>query len=151
MRQYEQILDKISPTLYKTIQYHDYFYNNTNLSLSYLEHAEVSEVNYLYLPTKNIYYYYIIDKTYSYPLKGWTESNSLITLATKDKMLKYSGVDLYSDVNLISFIITLIINKFSFENEPLMVASHTSNFGLKPLFIALVGEDMYETLRNNIK
>jgi len=151
MRPYEKTLNKISPTLYKTIQYHDYFYNNTNLSLSYLEHAEVSEVNYLYFPTKNIFYYFIIDKTYSFPLNGLTESNTLITLATKDKMLKYSGVDLYSDVNLISFIITLIINKFSFENEPLMVASHTSNFGLKPLFIALVGRDMYDTIRTNIK
>jgi len=150
MRHYEQILDKISPTLYKTLQYHDYFYNNTNLSLSYLEYAEVPEVNYLYLPTKNIFYYFIIEKTHSYPLKGWTESNTLIALTTKDKVPIYSGVDLYSDVNLISFIISLIINNFSFENAYVMAASFTSG-SLKPLFIALVGEDMYETIRSSIR
>ena len=136
MTQYEQTLNKISPTFFKTIQYYYYFDNYLTSTISYLEHAKVPEVNYLYLPTKNNYYYYAII--------GMIANKDVIMLTTKDKKI------IHGAVSLAEFIINLVINNFSFENENIMSASFTTG-RLKPLFIALVGEDMYETLRQNIK
>jgi len=145
MTQYEKTLSKIAPVFYKTLQYEEYFETHLDLNIPYLEHAEVPEVDYLYLPTKNVYFYYIIDKIPIYLSKGNTVAYDLITLTAKDKM------PIHGDANLISFIISLIINKFSFENENIMAVSFTVYISLKPLFIALVGRDMYDTIRQNIK
>ena len=143
MTQYGQILSKIATTLYKFAQYEEYFDNYLTSTISYLEHAKAPEVNFLYLPTKNNYYYYSISNNYLINEK--TGNRYVIILTTKDKKT------IVWEVGLAEFIINLIINNFSFENGNIMSASFTVNISLKTLFIALVGEDMYETLRANIK
>ncbi len=51
----------------------------------------------------------------------------------------------------------MILNNFSIENERLFIIGQTSSKGLtnyytvKDLFIAMVGKDTYETIKNNIK
>jgi len=139
MRPYEQILSKIAPTFYKLAQYQDYF-NNNNLGLVdyYLGHAKVYGIGYyhIYLPEAiNINYHYYLGYAGFYPLMKKTGSGHIIMLTAKKKISI-----IYDEVNLIELIINIVINNFSFKNEDYL-----------KLFIALVGEDMYETIRENIK
>jgi len=137
MRHYEQVLDKIAPTFYKSIQYKVYFDNN-NLGLvdPYLGHAKIYGIGYypIYLPEAiNINYHYYLGHYYlGYAEK--TESGHIIMLTAKREISV-----IYKEVSLIELIINIVINN-SFKNEDYL-----------KLFIALVGKDMYETLRANIR
>jgi len=143
MKQYEQILDKITPTFFKLEQYHEIVYH-TLLIRDYLIAAHFPEIPvkfYIKPLINNVFLlYYITPRDFNTHLCDIKS----IFLGTRDNI---KVIDFWLD----ELIISIILNKFSFENEPLMVASHTSNFGLKPLFIALVGKDMYDTLRANIR
>jgi len=149
MKHYEQILSKVSPTFYKLIQYRDYFDKSTNLIFSYLRWSGAPEEHliYLYLNDINYYYYFNITEEYfSYPSKGKTKGVITITLTTKGKISAHLVTHL---VTLEEFIASLIINNFSFENEYEQYLSRIASF--KDFFIYLVGKDIYETIRQNIK
>ena len=131
MTQYEQILNKISPTFYKTLQYHDYY--SYGIIWSYFVKKGFYISSFVHLPIKNTHYYYTI-----YYSSDFIKGN--ITLTTIKS--KHS-------VDLAELIINMVINKFSFENEQIEEASNRVSF--KNAFIAAVGKDMYETIRENIK
>jgi len=135
MTQYEKILSKVSPIFFKRIQYREYFNNNRTLIDSYLASAEIHNVKYIYLPEK-IHFY--IKYIYTYRFKGKI-SWQIVELTTKGKTFSYSAP-------LDTIITSLIINNFSFEE-----INYTSRPFYKKLFIAAVGKDMYDTVRENIK
>jgi len=135
MTQYEKTLSKVSPIFFKIIQYREYFNNNRTLIDSYLASAEIHNVKYIYLPEK-IHFY--IEYIYTYPFKGKI-SWHIVGLTTKGKTFSYGAP-------LDTIITSLIINNFSFEE-----INYTSSPFYKKLFIAAVGRDMYETIRENIK
>jgi len=69
-----------------------------------------------------------------------------IRLTTNDKESIY-----YNPATLSEFILDMVINKFSFENEIPIPGDYTYTMDFKKVFIALVGKDMYDTIRENIK
>jgi len=150
MRHYEQVLDKIAPTLYKEMQYFNYFEENsrsiTDLIFSYLKHINLPPSNFLNIPAKNIYYYCIIWFDYSRPIPVRTTSRITIMLTTNDNKLIH-----YNPVTLSEFIIDMVMNKFSFENEIPIPGNYTYTVDFKKVFIAFVGKEMYETLRANTR
>jgi hypothetical protein len=157
LNKYEQTLNKIAPLFYKLIQYFDFAFNNSQVINQYLIEAgliEIAQVNNLEL-LKNCsynYHYYI----YFYEL---TKHGYLIKIAlTTENNLIYgfSSYSVYS-ATFDEVIVNMVINNFSFENTHIMgyefwisknfILSHT----YKDLFIALVGRDLYEAIRANIK
>jgi len=77
-----------------------------------------------------------------------------IILTTKNKasLFKEPLAKFYKDLTVPEFIVNMIINKFSFENEQVVFSDGIlAPYTLKGLFIALVGKDTYETIRRNIK
>jgi len=147
MKHYEETLDKVSPVFYKSLQYMDYFDESGPSLYSYLHHEGVSGAYYLDFSIKNVYYIYIIEHAgYSDPFKGKIVSDRQMMLTKRDKNTRY----LVSPVELI---IDMIINNFRFENEFLDVKFSFSrnNMNCKNIFIALVGNDLYETLRASIR
>jgi len=142
MTQYEKILSKIAPTFFKIEQYRDYYKKNFYLLQSYLPKAKFPIIYNVDIlgASKNVYYYYDAGL---YTFEELSTNIEIITLATRNK------VTIYTASRLDEFIINMIINKFSFENERIGEASSLVSF--KDLFIALVGKDMYETIRSNIK
>jgi len=147
MRHYEQILDKVAPTFYKSIQYYDYFNKSLGSITSYLRHIEVPDVYaFMSLPSENINYFYYGSKRIGYHhIVEKTESKETIILSTKDKVKKLIELGV---VSLDEFIVNMVINNFSFENDHIYVNS-AENY--KAAFIALVGNDLYETIRANIR
>ena len=147
MTRYENTLNKIAPTFYKLLQYGDYFYKSYELILSYLKQEKFFETYNYSLSTTNIYYYYINVNTYFEPLWKKTSSERLIMLTTKYKKPKK-----YQDIYFDEFVVNMVINNFSFENNEYTLEKNFTVVGYyKKVFIALVGKDMYETIRNNIK
>jgi len=140
MKQYEKTLSKIAPTFFKTIQYHSYFIPY-QIS-SYLHRANVPEKYELTFLPKNINYcFYIHGIRYSkvsYLLEGKTTSDAIVMLTTKDKL----PLDNQNFViSLDEFLIDMIINKFR---------SSLDRY-IEKVLIALVGKEMYDTIRTNIK
>jgi len=149
MTRYEKTLSKVSPTFYKEIQYFNYFENSRSiidLIFSYLKHINLPPSNFLDITAKNIYYYCIIWFDYSRPITSRTTSRMTIRLTTNDKESIY-----YNPATLSEFILDMVINKFSFENEIPIPGDYTYTMDFKKVFIALVGKDMYDTIRENIK
>jgi len=145
MTQYEGILNKISPIFYKLVQYGNYFERSYESILSYLEQENFFNTYHYDLPTKNIYYYYINWNTFFEPLWGKTSSDRLIMLATQYPK-KYQVI--YFD----AFVVNMVINNFSFENNEYTLEQNFTVTGYyKKVFIALVGEETYETIRRNIR
>jgi len=144
MTRYEKILSKISPVYYKFEQYYEYYNNQYTLMMSYLKYMKLPEVYTLYLPANNIYYYYLIKKDYSY-ISYMTESQHIIMLTTIEER------HIYNPVTLDELIINIIINDFYFENEHPTDRYYNSIKDFKNIFIAMIGKDMYETIKNNIK
>jgi len=145
MTRYEQILDKIAPVFYKFLTYNRYFEESyyDDITGRYFKHAKLKD-NYFYVDyafSKYIHYFFVFSKFY--PVKGSLESYMAARLSTK-----YGGVLYSAQYDLDTFITNLVINKFSFENE---YVTPKDGSILKKLFIYLVGEDMYETIRSNIK
>ena len=149
MTRYEKTLSKVSPTFYKEIQYFNYFENSRSiidLIFSYLKHINLPPSNFLDITAKNIYYYCIIWFDYSRPITSRTTSGMTIRLTTNDKEPIY-----YNPATLSEFILDMVINKFSFENEIPIPGDYTYTMDFKKVFIALVGKEMYDALRANIK
>jgi len=144
MRHYEETLSKIAPTFFKLEQYYEYYDNHYTLMMSYLKYMKLPEVYTLYLPANNIYYYYLIKKDYSY-ISYMTESQHIIMLTTIEER------HIYNPVTLAELIINIIINDFYFENEHPTDRYYNSIKDFKKIFIALVGDEMYDTIRENIR
>jgi len=148
------VLNKVSPLLYKLIQYELYFDSNENLIYSYLERAKLPKIHYVDIPLdwldrkrfsmqaiENTKYYYSIG-VFTYQIKGKELYIKTVGINEKPKLLTF-----YS--NLSEFIVIMVINKFSLENEIIEPSSSIKRY--KDLFIALVGRDLYEALRISIK
>jgi len=159
MTQYEETLNKIAPTFFKIIQYEDYFYHVDYLIItSYLSKAKLPEIYEVEFPLdllelkyfsrqaieNTIYYYYTGLDTFE--IKGKTLYMKKITMNIKYKVNVKRPY-----VYLSEFIVNLIINKFSYENENIHDPYINSTKSYKDLFIALVGKDTYETIRKNIR
>jgi hypothetical protein len=165
MIQYEEILSKIAPVFHKLIPYELYFESQKTFIDFYLVHAKFPRLWYVYLPLdiadqkyfsmqsiKNtIYDYYISTKALPiYESEVFIEE---VTLNEKYKLKKLGYFASFSE-----FIVNLIINNFSFENEHILISDNftkerltSSGKTYKDLFILLVGKDTYETIRANIK
>jgi len=144
LSKYEGILDKIAPTLYKFSQYAKYFRSN-----------HISVNNFL-----NFYA----------DISGYYSSNKIsYALIEKNKVINYDGLPYIvyltislSELNgfvfdqnygLNGFITTMVINNFSFEDKKLIIrrAPLYLSIPAKDLFVRVVGQDMYETLRANTR
>ena len=175
MEHYEEILSKVSPIFYKTIQNTDiekivdFSSNPFSLShleptllllfdpyaffmISYLKHSIYEELYHYYHINYSRFasdYYFSIYKGYAEGFDRITSSNKIVFL-TKKKYLTDEIIDEgLADINknyLPMFIVNMVINKFSRENIKL-----ACKYRAKDLFIVLVGKDLYETLRQNIK
>jgi len=165
MTQYENILSKIAPVFHKLIPYELYFESQKTFIGFYLVHAKFPGLQFVYLPLdiadqkyfsiqsiKNtIYDYYISTKALPiYENEVFIEE---VTLNEKYKLKKWGYFASFSE-----FIVNLIINNFSFENEHILILDRITKERLtssgktyKDLFILLVGRDTYETIRSNIR
>ena len=145
MRPYETILSKIAPVFYKLEQYYEYYDNHYTIMQSYLKYMKLPEVYHIHFTAKNIHYdYYISYDEYS-PFWSKTESGKIITLTTKDINIQ----ETYFEMTFDEFIVDMIINNFGFKN--VYVYNMAAAGGLNNIFIALVGKDMYDTIRKYIK
>ncbi|NAY82423.1 MAG: hypothetical protein GU362_06070 [Thaumarchaeota archaeon] len=137
MTQYEKILNKISPVFYKFVRYDDYFGKNLDSTLSYMDVNKL--ITYSTILSRNkVNYALVINKK---PFNNTYYHDNVIKLG------KSNAVPLYSGDGYFEFITSIILNKFSFEDEIISPYGTTA----KELFIALVGKDTYETIRTNIK
>ena len=149
MTQYEEILNKIAPIFYKFINYRKYFDINTASQFSYLKNAGLS-YDTIYSPCE-----IPIRKAPTYFLgidRAGARFSPTITLYEGHRIGKYVGVTHEEAV------VDLVLNKFSFEKSsvvrPYFFRRSPYSYSLntfKELFIAAVGKDTYETIRNNIK
>jgi len=164
MKHYEQILSKIAPTFFKLEQYVDYFDNiDYPIITLYLSKAKLPQIYDVYLPLnwsdrkfysmqaiKNTNYYYHIG-VFAFEIKGKKLYMKEVTMNKKYKLNKWNIWRV--SVSLSEFIGNMIINNFSLENEyihyPYKLTTYAKSY--KDLFIAMVGKDMYETLRANIR
>jgi len=121
MRHYEKILGKIAPTLFKIEQYRDYYKKNFYLLQSYLPKAKFPIIYNVDIlgASKDVYYYYDAGL---YAFEEESKNIELITLATRN------NVSIYTASRLDEFIINMVINKFSFENERIEEASSLVSF-----------------------
>ena len=150
MRPYEQTLSKISPVFYKLVQYNEYI-SSADI-YPYLKSLSLPPYEYNYISIHGIekemdYFYYCLwYNKYNYLTKSHVNFDLTyersVLLATKDKILTTY------DFTIDNFIVNMIINKFSFENMHMLYAPFLR---FADFFKLLVGKDMYETIRNNIK
>jgi len=135
MTQYEEILNKISPLFYKLASYDDYFGENLDSTLSYMDVNKL--ITYSTILSRNkVNYALVINKK---PFNN--------TFYYKVKLGKSNAVALYSGDGYVEFITSIILNKFSFENEIISPYGTTA----KDLFIKLVGKNLYDAIRTSIK
>jgi len=148
MRQYEEILSKISPIFYKLIEYRDYFSESRFLIRSYLRQKDFPNVSELHLSPGNINYFYIVDIASLLPFIRKIGSKRIILLTTKDKVTE----EVRHYIRLDEVIVNMILNKFSYNDE--YISSFSGSLyrvDFETLFITLVGRSTYEAIRNNIK
>ena len=144
MTRYENTLNKIAPVFYKFASYSRYFFEKTGYAL-------LGFVNYDFDTER----YYLSNKvSYSLLIKYKTISHNAPYYMYYAIFLRKSNgfmVDLIHGFT--AFITTMVINNFSFENQKIVASRKPLYLSLasKDLFIRLVGKDMYETLRRNIK
>ena len=147
MTKYEQILSKISPTFYKFFNYRRHFKDKASLVFLYLHKINFSPEGHYFAPDIPMIEIPIKTFTYILELFNWL-TLSLPAIALYESYRK----DRYTKGNYIEFtydeaIINLVINNFSFENLNIIDSPNT----FKDLFIALMGVDIYETIRENIR
>ena len=154
MMPYEKTLSKIAPVFYKLEHYQSY---SSELLEKYLWHAKVPITTFLYtLRIKDINYYYYVD-LYMYLSEGSegipiNVKEILLTTKNKVEFFKERFAFFNERLTMPEFIVNMIINKFSLENEQLVFSDGLPlPYTLKDLFIGLVGKDMYDTIRQNIK
>ena len=155
MTHYEQVLSKMSPTFYKLTQYDLYLRSNGGYLRTYLKHEKLRQV----ITQEYGDYYFKCLRTYSnyYFHLGYLdfhcaeckESVDIIVLTTKDKV-KYVDTSL-DYFYYMGFIVNMIINNFSYETSLFTNPCLTVARDFKKTFIAMVGQDMYETIKNNSK
>jgi len=159
MRPYEEILSKIAPVFHKFLNYREYFNKSSNIIIQYLLYIQkrvnkkIPDIDALWLPDPNfpelgLHYFMNAYRPRSF-LKEITNSRTVV-FTKASKLDKY---DLTLFIYIDQFVINLVINRFSFENEyPRINFFGTSaDCTYKDLFVALVGIDTYETIRANIK
>jgi len=152
MKHYEETLSKIAPVYYKFINYREYFYEKRQYIDSYLVKANM-----------HVFSSIEIEDTY---LEYYLSASRNVYVASKmlsSKEIKYAKIDLFrfdlrGDVGFegytygfIDFIVTLILNDFQLLGRKYLLDVHETNFTPYDLFILLVGKDMYETLKDNVK
>ena len=154
MTRYDKILDKVAPTFYKLVQYQSY---SRELLEKYLWHAKIPVTTFPYtLRIKDINYYYYVD-FYTHLSEGnegipINVKDIVLTTKNKAEFFKERFAFFNERITMPEFIVNMIINKFSFENEQIVFSDGLPlPYTLKDLFIALVGKDMYDTIRQNIK
>jgi len=146
MRPYDKILSKITPTFFKTLQYQGYFEKNYyTLIASFDGYTKTPEVYHLYIPPKYFYYYYKFKKRYFHIFYENTSFDNMVSLTEQ------RAKDRYDVVSHVELIINIILNNFYIENKKLAAPYLISAEGIKKVFISLVGKDMYDTIRQNIK
>jgi len=159
MTQYEKILSKIAPVFYKVINYREYFNESSDIIFQYLLYIQkrvnkkIPDTDTLWLPDPNfpelgLHYFMNAYRPRSFS-KEITNSRTIV-FTKASKLDKY---DLILYVYIDQFVINLVINRFSFENEyPLISFFGTpADCTYKDLFMVLVGKDTYDTIRRNIK
>ena len=159
MMQYESVLNKVAPMFYKLLNYREYFNESSNIIIQYLLYIQkrvnkkIPDIDALWLPDPNFpelgLHYFMsayLPRSFSKEI-----TNSRIVVFTKaSKLDKY---DLTLFIYIDQFVINLVINRFSFENEypRINFFGTPADCTYKDLFIALVGRSTYETIRRNIK
>ena len=149
MKQYESVLNKISPMFYKFVQLNMDIYNLN--SFFYLYAKGIPDIAYKSISIKNIknikYIFQCVWRSryphprHRYVIFGLTYDRA-VSLTTKGKI---KGTDSF---DLDGFIVSMVLNKFSFENERMLKAPHLS---FAEFFIILVGRDLYEAIRSSVK
>jgi hypothetical protein len=149
MKRYEEILSKVSYVFYKVINYRKYFDIYTGYEFSYLHNAGIS-YDTIYSPcdipiTKAPTYFLSINR-------AGVIFSPTVTLYEDYRRGRYVVVT-HEDA-----IVDLVLNKFSFEKHkvirPQVYKRSIYDYSpdtFKDLFIAAVGKDTYETIKNNIK
>jgi len=139
MKHYEQILDKITPTFYKLTQYVGYFYSRYNQVKSYIDATMVST------PERNTYAERIHYKFYVH--ERYFSRRFYFDIELKEEEIEPIRINVTILYGHVEFITGMILNKFILDNE--IVPGY--NRSGKKLFIDLVGQDMYNTLKSAIK
>ena len=143
MTRYEQTLNKIAPTFFKTIQYAKYFRSNQTPVNNFINFYE--NISEYYSSNKTSYALIVGDRRIYY-----NEPHIFYYTISLSKLNGFVFDVIYG---LTSFITTMVINNFSFENKKIVASRPPLYLSLpvKDLFIRLVGKDMYDTIRENIK
>jgi hypothetical protein len=160
MTQYEEILSKIAPIFYKVINYREYFNESSDIIFQYLLYIQkrvnkkIPDIDTLWLPDPNfpelgLHYFMNAYRPRSFLEERITNYRTIVF--TKASKLHKYDVTLY--VYIDQFVINLVINRFSFENEYPLISFFGSpaDCTYKDLFVALVGKDTYDTIRANLK
>ncbi|MFP3190075.1 MAG: hypothetical protein RXR31_01885 [Thermoproteota archaeon] len=149
MKQYEQILGKISPMFYKLANYQDFYEKNYYTFIaSFLGYTKTPEVYHLYILPRYSYYYFVIKK----PLYGISDENiSVLYNIYTVSLTEEKAQSRYDIVSHVELIINAVINNFYVENKKLPAPYLVSAEGIDKVFIKLVGKDLYEAIRSNIK
>jgi len=147
LSKYEQILSKIAPIFHKFLRYRLYFNNDSRLIISYLDKFNFSFRSYYYateVPIIKTPTYLLIINRYGITVSNIYNEN--VEYPYMRLHLEYKkGITI--GVTFDEAIVDLIINNFIFESSKTNPYAKT----FKDLFIALVGKDTYDAIRNNIK
>ena len=150
MTRYEETLSKIAPVFHKFITYHEYFLTITGPFTAYLSKAGFySDISVSYPISTNYIKNYINYLYYSGYILMDYKTRTFYPYIILGKTSLYKKFNMF--LSIPDIITNMIINNFSFEKLNFLEDSETANKSLKDLFIALVGKDTYETIKNNIK
>jgi hypothetical protein len=158
MIQYEDILNKIAPVFHKFINYREYFHESLNFIVQYLLYIQkrvdkkIPDIFALWLPDPNfpeLGLHYFMSAYLSKRLLKNKTTNSRTVVFTKASNLDKYDVILFIYID--QFVINLVINKLSFENQHPRIFGTSADCTYKDLFIALVGKDTYDTIRRYIR
>jgi len=159
---YEQILSKISPTFYKLIEYYNYFEYSYTMIFSYLQDTKnLQAYSYIPIPSTIYYIYHVYTRehtSYNTIYSSYYQKNIIIPetnhfksilLGIKNEISNESDKKELNSGYLDEFIVDMVLNNFSFEEQ--YIGTSKTGLGYKKLFIDLVGEEMYETIRANVR
>ena len=139
MSKYEGILSKIAPALYKFSQYAKYFLSNRIIIIHpfrfYIDKDD-------YYSSNNI--------SYTLVLRREILNHNIYYAIFLGKSNRFMVDPSYG---FTGFITTMIINNFSFEDKKLVISRAPLYLSIpaKDLFVRIVGKDIYDTIRANIK
>ena len=146
MMHYEAVLNKVSPLLYKLLNYKMSITILIQIVLDYLKSFRVPQEIVVELPLAYVNYIYDIKFIESTsPLRGKTSSGYIMLLTKKDNISEFGHVIIDE------FIVNMVINNFSFEKLYITSGYTVYPQPYKDLFIALVGKDLYDAIRISVK